>query len=63
MTQPFPWSILGIAPTRERKAIRSAYARAIKAMDLDADVEGYARLRHARDVALQRAAAPETGEA
>ncbi|MBT0667120.1 hypothetical protein HT136_01900 [Novosphingobium profundi] len=55
MTDRFPWSVLQIAPTGDRRAIRKAYADAIKAMDLDADVEGYARLRNARDLALQHA--------
>jgi hypothetical protein len=51
----FPWSLLGIAATGDAKAIRSAYAARIKAMDLDADVEGYADLRRARDAALRLA--------
>ncbi len=55
MTAPFPWTVLGIEPTSDRKAIRKAYADAVKGMDLDADVEGYARLRSARDIALRQA--------
>lgn len=51
----YPWSTLGIAPTGDARAIRSAYAARIKAMDLDADVEGYAELRGARDLALRLA--------
>ncbi|KMS55473.1 hypothetical protein V474_18275 [Novosphingobium barchaimii LL02] len=51
----FPWSLLGIAATSDTKAIRSAYAARIKAMDLDSDVEGYAQLRGARDTALRLA--------
>lgn len=55
MKRDFPWSLLGIAATGDAKAIRSAYAARIKAMDLDADVEGYADLRRARDTALRLA--------
>lgn len=51
----FPWSLLGIEPTGDARAIRSAYAARIKTMDLDADVEGYAQLRSARDTALRMA--------
>ncbi|MFT4056280.1 MAG: hypothetical protein QM681_17385 [Novosphingobium sp.] len=49
----FPWSLLGIQPTGDAQTIRSAYAARIKTMDLDADVEGYAQLRSARDTALR----------
>lgn len=52
MSETFPWSVLGIAPTSDRKAIRKAYAASVKAMDIDAEVEGYAQLRSARDHAL-----------
>lgn len=55
MTAGFPWSLLGIAATGDVKAVRKAYADRIKAMDLDADVEGYAALRDARDTALRLA--------
>lgn len=48
----FPWDVLGIAATRDRKAIRGAYSARLKALDVDADVEGYATLRSARDEAL-----------
>ena len=46
---------LGLAPTAGASEIRRAYARLLKAMDIDADVDGYTRLRNARDVALARA--------
>ncbi|WP_226638329.1 hypothetical protein [Novosphingobium profundi] len=52
MSETFPWSVLGIAPTSDRKAIRKAYAAAVKAMDIDAEVDAYAHLRSARDQAL-----------
>lgn len=55
MSRGFPWSLLGIAATGDVKMIRKAYADRIKAMDLDADVEGYAALREARDAALRYA--------
>ena len=55
MSSPYPWSVLGIAPGSDKAAIRKAYATAIKGMDLDADPQAYARLRAARDRALQLA--------
>lgn len=55
MSRGEPWSLLGIAATGDVKAIRRAYAERIKAMDLDADVAGYAALRQARDSALRLA--------
>lgn len=59
----FPWSLLGIVPTGDARAIRSAYAARIKMMDLDADVEGYAQLRSARDTALRIAKSMPSFEA
>lgn len=50
-----PWSLLGIAPTADTSAIRKAYAAKLKAMDVDADVSGFAQLRQARDLALRLA--------
>lgn len=50
-----PWSILGIGATADAAAIRKAYAARLKAMDVDGDVEGFARLRQARDHALRLA--------
>lgn len=46
---------LGLAMGADVAAIRKAYAALFKAMDPDADPEGYARLRQARDVALRAA--------
>ena len=57
---------LGLAKGADVAAIRKAYAALFKAMDPDADPEGYARLRQARDVALRAAklaAAPTGGGA
>lgn len=63
MTENFPWSVLGIEPTSDSRTIRKAYAREVKAMDLDADIERYAKLRTARDRALAIAkACPGTVE-
>ncbi len=52
----FPWSRLGIEPTRDVAAIRKAYADALRATDIDDDIAGYANLRRARDQALWLAA-------
>jgi hypothetical protein len=46
---------LGLRAGADVAAIRKAYAALYKAMDPDADPEGYARLRQARDVALRAA--------
>lgn len=53
MTPTQAWKVLGIAKTPDVAAIRRAYAERLKAMDVDKDVDGYARLREARDVALR----------
>lgn len=52
MTMHWAFRHLGIAPTSETSVIRQAYAKRLRAMDLDRDVDGYARLRNARDAAL-----------
>lgn len=65
MTPTQAWNVLGIAKTPEVAAIRRAYADRLKAMDVDKDVDGYARLREARDAALRWArmqAKPEAEE-
>ena len=48
----WPWPVLGIAPTDDRKTIREAYARLLKALDPDAATEAFMELRDARDAAL-----------
>jgi hypothetical protein len=53
------WATLDLDPTTDRTAIRRAYAARLKAMDVDADPDGFARLREARDLALAHAADPE----
>jgi hypothetical protein len=52
----FPWNRLGIDETGDSGAIRKAYADALRAMNVDEDVAGYAELRRARDHALWLAA-------
>lgn len=53
MTPTQAFKVLGIAKTPDVAAIRRAYAERLKAMDVDKDVDGYARLRAARDAALR----------
>ena len=47
-----PWRTLGLDPTEDRSAIRRAYADKLRGFDVDKDIEGYTRLRQARDHAL-----------
>lgn len=49
---PWPWSLLDIERTDDRKTIREAYARKLKALDPDAAPEAFMSLRSARDAAL-----------
>ena len=66
MTPAQAWRTLGIAATGETRAIRQAYAAKLRALDVDADRDGFAALREARDIALQLAgmgAAVELDEA
>ena len=53
MTPTQAFRVLGLAKTGEVPAIRRAYADQLKAMDIDRHVDGYARLRDARDSALR----------
>ena len=53
MTPTQAFRMLSIAKTGESSVIRRAYADKLKAMDIDRDVDGYARLRDARDAALR----------
>jgi curved DNA-binding protein CbpA len=58
-----PWSVLGIAPTRELRDIKRAYAARLKQTHPEDDPEGFQRLRAAYEqvLALQaRAAAQDT---
>ena len=54
MTQ-WAWTLLGIGPTDDVRAIRSAYAAELKSFDVDAEHARFARLLEARDVALRLA--------
>lgn len=56
MSRHFPWTTLGIAETQDRAAIRKAYADALRGLNVDEDIAGYANLRRARDEALWLAA-------
>jgi hypothetical protein len=49
------WEELGIAPCRDRKAIRRAYAARLKKLEPDRNPEAFARLRRAFEWALSRA--------
>jgi hypothetical protein len=62
VTQGFPWDELGLPADSDAGSIRRAYAQRLKAMDVDADPQGFAQLREARDIALRlakRAPVPE----
>jgi len=50
------WDELGIAPCRDRKAIRRAYAARLRQLDPDRNPEAFARLRGAFERALRAAA-------
>ncbi len=48
----FPWNALGIAPTRDPRLIRAAYAARLKRMDIRADPAAFQHLRRAYEMAL-----------
>lgn len=58
-----PWHILGIPPTSDAREIRSAYVRALKAIDVDADPAAFIALRGALEAAQAVAAQAEFGGA
>ena len=62
MRRAFPWNVLGIDATRDTAAIRKAYADALRGLNVDEDIAGYANLRRARDEALWLAAQGEREE-
>ncbi|MFN7782463.1 MAG: hypothetical protein ACK5PG_06975, partial [Lysobacterales bacterium] len=47
-----PWQVLGIEPTEDARAIKQAYARALKQHRPDSDPEGYQRVRECYEWAL-----------
>lgn len=47
------WSQLGIEPTDDVREVKRAYAKALKAIDVDRDPDAFIQLREARDLALQ----------
>lgn len=47
-----PWQVLGIEPIEDPRAIKQAYARAVKQHRPDSDPEGYQRLRECYEWAL-----------
>jgi hypothetical protein len=53
------WQELGIARTKDAKAIRRAYAARLRAIDPDADPAAFQRLRNAYDNALAYSAVPQ----
>lgn len=52
MTTGYPWSVLGIAPTDDAKAVRRAYALKLRETRPDEDPAGFQKLVEARDAAL-----------
>lgn len=57
-----PWRTLEIDETRDRSAIRRAYAAKLKTLDIDREIAAYEQLRQARDYALMLAQEEEAGE-
>lgn len=56
------WKILGIEPTSDRRAVKRAYAARLKAIDPDADIAGFLRLREALATAERIAASRAAGQ-
>lgn len=56
-----PWTVLGLDATRDRVAIKRAYARQLKQCRPDEDAAGYQRLRECYEWALAWAQAEDAG--
>lgn len=54
-----PWELLGIEPTKDRRAIKRAYARLLQVHRPDGDQAAFERLRRAYEQALAYADPPE----
>lgn len=57
------WAILGIGPTRDRGAIRRAYAEKLKQTNPEDDPEGFQELRQAYELVLRQVSLPSMAEA
>ncbi|MEQ1689182.1 MAG: hypothetical protein ABL874_11480, partial [Sphingopyxis sp.] len=58
----FPWSVLGLTPSATDRDVRRAYAQRLRTIDPDSDPQGFAKLRQARDRALDTIRARKTPE-
>jgi hypothetical protein len=47
------WALLGIEPTDDKRAVKLAYGRVLKTIDVDADPAAFVRLREAMAAALE----------
>ncbi len=54
-----PWEVLGIGPTRDRRAIKKAYALRLKTNNPEDDPRGFQELRNAYEMALALASFAE----
>jgi hypothetical protein len=55
----WPWDVLDMRPSGDVRAIRRAYAAALKSGDYDSDAGAFMALRDARDAAIEMAEAGE----